>query len=59
VPELLNPTPIVELPAPVALSIPVPTDPVALSPTPSSKIPFAPSFAASSFKRWMTAFVLP
>src|SRR6267154_1696707 len=53
------PTPNAEWPDAVALPNPVPTDPAAWSPTPLSRIPFAPRLAASAFKRCITAFVLP
>ncbi len=48
------PTPTAVLPEAEADPLPPPIDPVCWSDMPSRMMPFAPSFAASSFKRWMT-----
>src|SRR5882724_2769612 len=53
------PPPIAEWLDAVGLPIQFQTDPAAWSPTPLSKMPFAPRLAASVFKRCITAFVLP
>ncbi len=59
VPEPPNPNPVAVFPEAVALPKPVLTEPAAWSLTPFSRIPLAPSFAASSFSLVITAFVFP